>query len=102
MDLFPTFVRLAGGTPPKDRELDGRDISGVLLGKGRRDGDEFFYFMGQQLQAVRSGPWKLKRPFDGPVYGKRIEHAAVLFNLEEDPGEKRDVAGEHNDIVHDL
>lgn len=99
MDLFPTFIRLAGGKPPEDRELDGRDISGLLLGKGPRDGDEFFYFMGQELQAVRSGPWKLKRRFDGQVYGKRVEHPAMLFNLEEDPGEQRDVAGEHEDIV---
>ena len=102
LDLFPTFVRLAGGSPPTERPLDGKDISGLLLGTGHRDGEEFFYYSGEQLQAIRSGPWKLKRPFEGPIYGKPTKHPALLFDLNEDPGEKNDLAEKHPDIVQRL
>ena len=36
LDLFPTIVKLAGGKLPTDRELDGFDLSQVLLGKDAR------------------------------------------------------------------
>ena len=102
LDLLPTFVQLAGGTLPRDRVFDGRDLSGVLRGTGRRDGDEFFYFNADKLEAVSSGPWKLKRAFKGSVYGKPVEHPAVLFNLEEDPGESSDRSGQHPELMQGL
>ncbi len=102
MDLLPTFVALAGGALPEGRLFDGRDISGLLEGRGRRDGDEFFFYLGEELQAVRSGKWKLKRPFKGRVYGKPEEHGFLLFNLEKDPGEKANLAGEFPERVRRL
>lgn len=33
IDLFPTIVKLAGGSMPKDRKIDGMDISRVLFRK---------------------------------------------------------------------
>ena len=33
LDLFPTLLTLAGVGSPKDRIIDGRDISGLLIGK---------------------------------------------------------------------
>lgn len=102
MDLLPTFVALAGGALPEGRLFDGRDISGLLEGRGRRDGDEFFFYLGEQLQAVRAGRWKLKRPFKGQIYGKPAEHGFLLFNLEKDPGEKVNLAGEFPERVRRL
>ena len=37
MDLYATFAKLAGGDVPGDRVVDGRDISDLLLGEGRRE-----------------------------------------------------------------
>ena len=33
IDLLPTFVSLAGGTVPKDKPIDGADISKLLFGQ---------------------------------------------------------------------
>jgi arylsulfatase A-like enzyme len=50
----------------------------------------FYYYAGFNLQAVRSGPWKLH-------LGKK-----ELYNLDEDIGEAKNVAAEHADIVAQL
>jgi len=67
--------------------------------------DAFFYFNVNQLEAVRSGPWKLaiapqalhnKPGGDTEIFphtGPR------LYNLDIDMGELTDVAAQHPDIV---
>jgi len=102
VDFLPTFVRLAGGDPPLDRTIDGRDISELLCADGRRADEEFYFYSGEELQAMRLGNWKLKRPFGDKVYGKLIEHPVLLFDLEKDPGETTNLAEQHPDIVERL
>lgn len=102
LDLLPTFVSLAGGVPKTAQPLDGKDISGLLLGNGKRDGEEFFFCMGGKLESIRSGKWKYKRPFQGKVYGEDATHGALLFDLEFDMGEKDNLADKHPDIVRSL
>ena len=92
MDLMPTLVGLAGGAPPKDRIIDGRDISGLMLG---RDGspsphDALFYYSGSDLEAVCNGRWKL--------FLKRNE----LYDLEEDFGESRNLFQDHRALAWEL
>jgi hypothetical protein len=62
-----------------------------LLGKDAAAGhDVFHYYHGFNLQAVRSGPWKL--------------HLAKneLYNLDDDLGEANNLAAKHADIVAQL
>jgi len=105
-DVLPTFVSLAGGEVRDDMKIDGRDISPLLLGESTVSPREaWFYYQGTQLQAVRSGPWKLaiapqslgmgmkERPEDLRSPGVR------LYNLDEEIGEVTNVAGEHPDVV---
>ena len=55
-DILPTFVSLAGGTLKSDVKIDGVDISPLLLGKTTESPrKEWYYFQGNNLQAVRSG-----------------------------------------------
>jgi arylsulfatase A-like enzyme len=65
IDLLPT---LAGwiGAPPADRKIDGRDIGPLLCGEpGTRSPHEaFYYYAGEELQAVRRGDWKLHLAHD--------------------------------------
>lgn len=106
MDWFPTLVRLAGAQPPQDRIIDGHDIRSLLFGEpgatSRYDEEGFFYYHLQQLQAVRSGPWKLYLPLESKILnlsGDRRKTAAELYHLRDDMGETREVSGPHPAIV---
>ena len=110
-DLLPTFVTLAGGKVPADRKIDGADLSPLLLGKTKDSPHEaFFYFNGNHLEAVRSGPWKLAVAPQNEYFGPpKLEGPDAkepfkpkLRNLDDDIGEKIDVAAEHADVVKRL
>ncbi len=109
MDLFATFARLGGVSVPTDRVIDGRDISQLLFENVSVDDAELFYYFGDQLWAVRKGPWKLHLKTaslasvatwgDWPVE----EHdPPLLFNIEHDPSEKYNLAQDHSEIVDQL
>ncbi|HEY9047441.1 MAG TPA: sulfatase [Ohtaekwangia sp.] len=59
IDIFPTVAVLAGLSIPKDRTLDGRDISALLTSNARTPHTALFSFYTDKLQTVRSGKWKL-------------------------------------------
>jgi arylsulfatase A len=91
MDLVPTCTKLAGGTLPTDRKLDGHDIWPLLSGQTKETPyDAFYYFQASKLNAVRSGPWKLEL-----ASGK-------LYNLDSDIGETTDVAAANPDVIKRL
>ena len=104
MDLLPTCVKLAGGTVPSDRKIDGLDIWPLLAGQTKESPREaLFYFIGNKLEAVRSGPWKLAIvPQSLHEKGKKEPASQAgprLYNLDADIGEKTDVAAQHPEIV---
>ncbi len=96
MDLFPTFVNLAGGTIPQDRSYDGVDVWNVLSSEGERAKDDILYTMDNQFRAYRKGDWKIKVPYPGNgVSGWRKEvpaHDTLLFNLRADVEEQIDLS----------
>jgi arylsulfatase A-like enzyme len=102
LDFLPTLVRLAGGTLPQDRALDGEDLGPLLLGTGSRAAASFYFYHDRSLQAHRSGKWKLKRPDKGTVYGKPVEHPTLLFDLDTDPGERNNLAEQNPETVQQL
>jgi arylsulfatase A-like enzyme len=106
MDFLPTFARLAGGEPPRDRIIDGHDIRPIIFGepgaKSRYDDVGFFYYMMDQLQAVRAGQWKLYLPLAAKVINLRRKQEntpAMLYDLRNDIGETKEVSASHPDIV---
>lgn len=115
VDILPTFAKLGGGRAPTDRKLDGLDIAPVLLGEpGAKGHADFHFFRGFQLEAVRSGPWKLHFGTPAAAAGKAKNKAAAkanpnarpaglqLFNLDADIGEARNVAAAHPAVVQQL
>jgi len=108
MDVLPTFVSLAGGELPADRKLDGYGIRPLLHGEeGAKSPYEAFYFYDrEQLQAVRSGPWKLFVPLERferhPHFQPGEGSEPLLFNVVEDIGSTTNVAAEHPDVVQRL
>lgn len=104
IDLLPTFVRLAGGTVPTDRKIDGADLSPLLLGEAKESPRACHYlFNGNRLEAVRSGPWKLavapQQEHTGKekpaAAGAKVPFVPKLYDLAHDLGETTDVAADH-------
>jgi len=91
MDLHPTFAKMAGGTMPSDRVIDGKDIAPLLLGEpgAKTPDDRFFYQKGGKLAAVRSEDWKLFTNGE-------------LYNLKNDLAESTNVASSNPKIVAKL
>ncbi len=107
MDLMPTFANLAGAEMPDDRTTDGRDIGPLLLGKpgAKSPHEAFFYYAMDQLQAVRSGKWKLYLALKAKRVGlgsKTQPCVARLYDLKADLGETTNLADKHPDVVQRL
>ena len=107
MDLLPTFAKLAGTNPPADRIIDGRDIGALMFGRkgAKSPHDVFYYYHTDQLQAVRSGKWKLHVPLKVKKLnwaGSIPESALELYDLRADIGEKNNIADKHPDVVKRL
>jgi arylsulfatase A len=108
MDLLPTFAHLAGAALP-EKPIDGHDVRPVLLGEANAkspwDEQGFMYYRMDQLQAVRSGPWKLYLPLETKIMANNRRLAAFevqLFNVADDVGEAREVSAGHADAVQRL
>ena len=106
IDLLPTFVAISGGEIPNDRIIDGVNIWPILSGKTKINIREaFFYYQMDQLQAVRSGDWKLfvemnsKKRNWGKPEGRR---ELALYNLAEDIHEDNNVAADNPKVVKSL
>ncbi|MEQ1634998.1 MAG: arylsulfatase, partial [Planctomycetota bacterium] len=115
-DLLPTIAaRIDAALPPLP--IDGVDLSPWLRGEaGAHAPHEAFYcWYDGQLRGVRSGKWKLALPHryatlggkDGGRGGRPAPYVTKatglsLYDLESDPGEQRDVAAEHPDVVERL
>ncbi len=112
MDLLPTFAKLSGGTLPA-ATIDGHDISPLITGVAgaKTPYKWFYYFWPDELQAVRSGNWKLHVPHNhrhqtqpagtgGKPFGEVTERIELsLFDLSTDPSETTNVASQHPKVV---
>lgn len=90
MDWLPTLTALAEAELPAGRKLDGFNVWPVMIRDGAGPRDEFHYFRGYNLQAVRKGPWKLTLA------------KGELYNLSRDISESRNVAADHPEVVKRL
>ncbi len=63
MELMPTFQSWLGAPAPSVK-IDGKDVSDLLFSKpgAKSPHEAFVYYAGSELQAIRSGEWKLHFP----------------------------------------
>lgn len=117
MDLLPTIAGLAAATLPSGVVIDGENVWPILSGaRGAQSPHEVIYYYNRyDLEAVRSGRWKLHAPHAyhsleggeagrGGSRGEYRQHSIglALFDLEADPGERMDVAAEYPEVVERL
>jgi arylsulfatase A-like enzyme len=108
LDLLPTLAALTGMALP-DRPIDGHDVRPLLLGvpDAASPWDEvgFCYYLMEQLQAVRAGPWKLYLPLEEKyaTIGRRtVSSKLALYDVRHDVGETRERSAEQPDVVQRL
>ncbi|HKS35970.1 MAG TPA: sulfatase [Verrucomicrobiae bacterium] len=117
IDVLPTIARLIDARLPS-HPIDGKDIWPLISGDAKAGSPHdayFFYYNVGELQAVRSGRWKLVFPHtyrtlagkSGGTGGKPSKYESTktglaLFDLEKDVSEKLDVAAQHPDVVKRL
>jgi arylsulfatase A-like enzyme len=113
IDLLPTVAHLIGGELP-EHTIDGKNIWPLIAGEEEAESphEAYYFYYGRQLQAMRMGKWKLHFPHGyrtlngrpGGTGGLPVNYSQAtiglsLFDLENDMGEKLNVAAAHPEVV---
>lgn len=91
MDFYATAAAVAGIEPPE--HLDGENLLPLLSGEKVTDPDKAYFWNTHGSEIVRWKEWRLVQFRDG---GWR------LYDIEEDPGETRNLADRHPEIAAQL
>ena len=106
VDIYPTFLELAGAERPKGMELDGVSLTAVTKDPAQTiDRSLYWHFPGYlgapgddwrttPVGAIREGDFKLLEFFED----RRVE----LYNLKNDPSQEKNVAAEEPEVAKKL
>jgi arylsulfatase A-like enzyme len=114
LDFYPTFLEAAGLEVPEGKLLDGHSLLPILTQKETLINRTLFWHFPIYLQAynpkdddgrdplfrtrpgssMRDGKWKLHEYFEDSAY--------ELYDLESDPGERKNLASSHPEKVMEL
>jgi arylsulfatase A-like enzyme len=92
VDMYPTLLKLAGGSTAKAKPLDGMDVWEAISEGKPSPRTEMVYNVERFRAAVRQGDWKL-------VWRAPLPSVPELYNIAQDPAEKSNVAAAHPDTV---
>jgi arylsulfatase A-like enzyme len=95
VDMYPTLTGLAGAKASRAKPLDGRDAWATIAANAPSPRDEVAIDIEPFRAAVRQGDWKL-------VWQATLPSKVELFNLAQDPGEKKDLAAANPEKVAEL
>ena len=115
-DIFPTLLSAAGfeGAGSSIAELDGVDLTPLLIGEENAHADRAIYFhyphqwyrdigVGVGIQpftSMRKGAWKLIYFYgDGDADGQGFDPVFELYDLHQDVGETVDLSDARPDVV---
>jgi arylsulfatase A-like enzyme len=111
IDILPTLTEYCGLKLPEGVQIDGRSLVPLLEARAVNEGGD------EEATAANTGSWPSRTLF---VHSQRVEHpqkwkqSAVmtdrwrlvngkeLYDLTADPGQERDVAADHREVVAEL
>jgi len=98
IDVFPTLVELLDLKKPEGFEIDGQSLAPLLRDTPGASVPDRSLFVHVQ-RSFHPPKWK-----DSVVMRDswRLMNGNELFNLESDPGQQHDIAGEHPEVVEKL
>lgn len=107
VDIYPTFLDIAGAAAPENYPLDGESLVPVFKNSTASLKREAIYqhfpgYLGAgegtwrttPVGLIQKGPWKLMEFFE--------DHRLELYNLEQDIGETKNLAAAEPDKVREL
>ncbi len=99
LDVMPTILSVAGIEKPKNRALDGIDLSSVLFEQKKTLPPRPLYWgslsnSGARSEALRDGPWKLVVQHPKAKPGTFANEQVELFRLDKDISENINLAAE--------
>lgn len=115
MDLFPTFVEMAGETVPE--KIDGKSLFPLLTGERETQHEWLAWAMNRDSWVIRKGKWKLTnqvgwehKDFEILPNGDVAEaeenyvysNEPQLFNLEADIGETTNLIDQNPEVAEQL
>lgn len=109
IDLLPTLAEFTGASLPKENEAEGRSFLGLVEGKEMEWPHRYLFFHQGRWVDLREAKKNPEGPFAQPEvmqnkgFAVRDEKWRLvedqLFDLENDPGEKTNVAEKHPEVV---
>jgi arylsulfatase A-like enzyme len=128
VDLFPTFLEMAGIRPPSPKILDGVSLLPLFKGTGRLTRKAIFWhfpgyldipvirgrdkvFRTRPVSVIRKGDWKLhlyheEWILDGGREKVESNNSVELYHLGSDPGERHNLAnrerGKRDELLDDI
>ena len=108
-DVYATLASLTGSTVEKGQAIDSHDLSGVLLsGAASPRTKQIYYF--HQPMAYRRGKYKIhfltRERMRDPKTGKGEPslpcNPPLLFDMEKDPAESKNIAEQYPEVVDQL
>jgi arylsulfatase A len=110
LDVLPTVFAITGAKSPDPSLLDGRDIRSLILPTSSttklREFEFYYSHSKNNMIAVRKGPWKLMVAIPSQTGNKHgfeaSEEKPLLFNVEQDIGERIDRADENPELVQTM
>ena len=107
LDVLPTFIDIANTEKINDRVIDGYSLKNTLFEGDSSPRDEMIYYRNREIYAVRKGDYKAHYIIQGAYnYPEKTEKIILdkplLYNLNNDPSEKFDIAKDNPQILKNI
>lgn len=102
LDIYSTFLSVSGIEQQKNMLVDGLDLSKTLFESKESPRKDMFFYNGDELYAARLGNFKLHLKTKDWFKEPQTHHPPLLFNLNNDPSEKFNIAKENPKKIQEI